>query len=212
MTRARVALAAGLMLMLAAIGLTLTRSPLSVAWSDSTPLEGTFAEVVGGSQACQAHEELPQSASAVRLSLYAGLGPRVSVKVLSGDHVLTSGVRGAGWRGQSPTVPLLPVSQSASDVKLCFRVGRSEENVGLDGSAARPGEGTIAQDGRSLGVKMRIEYLRGGNRSWLSLLPSVFRRAELGRWTAGAWIPLLVLLLVATMVSGAAWLTARELR
>ena len=120
MTRARVALAAGLMLMLVAIGLTLTRSPPSVAWSDSTPLEGTFAEVMGGSQACQAHEELPQGASAVRLSLYAGLGPRVSVKVLSGDQVLTSGVREAGWRGQSPTVPLSPVSQNASDVKLCL--------------------------------------------------------------------------------------------
>ncbi len=197
--------------MAVAIAVVLTRSPPSVAWNDGVALEGTIAHLSSGSRACQAHETLPQSTTAVRLSLYAGIGPRVSVEVISGDRVLTRGERSAGWRGESPTVPLLAVSQGSSNAKLCFALGSSGESVGLDGNPAKSGEGVISQSGRSLGVKLRVEYLRSGSRSWLSLATPVARHLGLGRSAAGTWVALLAMALVAALVSGTTWLTAREL-
>jgi len=195
-----------------AIGITLTRSPPTVAWTDYTPLNGTFTQLGGGARACQAHLILPSGASAVRLSLYAGLGPRVTVKVLSGNRVLTSGVREAGWRGESPTVPLRPVSYSVSHAKLCFALGRTTEAVAIDGLSPSPSESATFTSGRSVGGKMRIEYLEPGRRSWLSLASSVARHAGLGRWPAGTWIFLLVMMVVATIIVGASWLVVKELR
>lgn len=211
MTRARVALASGLSLMILALGVTLTRSPPSVARSDRTPLEGTIAYMNSGSRACQAHEPLPNDVTAVRFSLYAGIGPRVDVDVLSNGRSIAHGVRGAGWRGESPTVHLATASSGAFDAKLCFALGSSGERVGLDGSPAKPGEGVISQSGHSLGVKLRVEYLRSGDRSWFSLASVVARRVGLGRWAAGTWVAVLVLMLVVALVIGTAWLTAREL-
>jgi hypothetical protein len=208
--RVRVALGAGLTLMAIAIGITLTRSPPTLAWSDYTPLNGTFTQLAGGTRACQAHMNLPMGASGVRLSLYAGLGPRVTVKILSGDRVLTSGVRDAGWRGESPTVPLQPVSRGVPGVKLCFALGRTTEAVAIDGVSPSP-EAATFENGQSVGGKMRVEYLQAGHRSWLSLASSVARRAGLGRWAAGTWIVLLALTVMTAIVVGASWLVVKEL-
>ncbi len=210
--RATVALAAGLSLIAIAVGVAVTRSPPSVAWTDQTPLRGTVAYMAAGSRACQGGETLPPAVTAVRLSLYAGLGPRVRVDVSSGARLLTHGVRDAGWRGESPTVALAPAPHGASDVELCFSVGSSGESVGLDGEPAKPGQSAVAQNGRSLGVRLRTEYLRSGNRSWISLATIVARHMGQGRWAAGAWIAPLVLILVAAIVAAVVWLAARELQ
>jgi hypothetical protein len=207
-----VALGAALALMVIAIGVTLTRSPPSVAGSDYTPSQGSFALVNGGARVCQTNQSLPSGTTAVRVSLYAGLGPRVSVKVLSGDRVLTSGVRGAGWRGESPTIPLRPVvRQGASNVKLCFALGRTSEVVFLNGVISNASDAVAYEDGSSLEGRMRIDYLKPGDRSWLDLALSVARRAGLGRWPAGTWVILLVTTMVAVVVAGTSWLIVREL-
>jgi hypothetical protein len=212
-TRARIALAAGFVLLALAIGFALTRSPPAVAGSNGVPLEGTIAHVPGGLGACQAHTLLPAGATAVRVSLYAGIGPRVSVRVVSAHgRLLASGVRGSGWRGESPNVALRAPKSGATDTTFCFALGSSGESVGLDGSTARPGEGAVAQGGGALGVRLRIVYLRPGGRTWLALIPSVARRFGLGRWAAGTWVALLVALLVGALLAGAAWTAARWLR
>ena len=212
MGRVRVALVVALTLMTIVIGVTLTRSPPSVAGSDFTPLIGSFTQLNGGARACQTHEALPQGASAVRVSLYAGLGPRVTVKVLSGGRVLTSGVRGAGWRGESPTVPLRPVRQGASNVTLCFALGQTAEAVYLDGVGSSASDAVTSEGGQPLGGRMRIDYLKPGSRSWLSLAPSVARRAGLGHWPSGTWVTLFAVMLIAAVVAGALWLLVSELR
>jgi hypothetical protein len=211
--RARVTLAAGLVLLVLAIVFVLTRSPPTLVGDNGVPLEGTFAHLPSGSSACQAHTPLLAGASAVRVSLYAGIGPRVSVRVLSSDgRLLASGVRGSGWRGESPTVALAAPSSAAANTNFCFALGSSGESVGLDGSGAQTGEGARTRDGSALGVRLRIEYLRPGARTWLALVPSVARRVGLGRWAAGTWVALLLALLAGTLLVGAAWTTARELR
>jgi hypothetical protein len=210
--RVRLALAAGLALTAIAIGATLTRSPTTVAWTDSTPLVGPLAKTKHSARACQADETLPQGTSAVRISLFAIFGPRLTVKALSGKRVLTSGVRGSGWTGEVVTVPVRPVRHGASHVKLCFALGRTDEVVELTGSPTSPAEATTTGDGRRLPGRMRIEYVKPDRRSWWSLTSSVARRMGLGRAAAGTWVVLLVMAVMAVVVAGASWLTVRELR
>jgi hypothetical protein len=211
-TRAGLALGAGLALTAIAIGFALTRSPPTVAWSDSTPLKGTFLSTGHRLRACQGHEVLPAGASAVRLSLYDAYGPRVAVQVLSGERVLTSGVRGAGWIGESPTVPLRPLSHGNTDVKLCFVLGRPGGLVDMDGSRTSSGDGLTYADGQSLGGRMRVEFLEPGRSSWWSLAWSVARRMGLGHWPTGTWTTLALIAMLAALAGGACWLAARELR
>jgi hypothetical protein len=210
--RVGLTLAAGLALLAIALGVTLTRSPPTVAWSDFTPLNGTFLQTDRSVRACQAHEVLPLGVSAVRLSLYDAYGPRITVKVLSGERVLTSGVRDAGWIGESPTVPLQPVRQGSSHVKLCFALGRPGGIVAVDGSQASGAEELTYADGRRLPGRMRIEYLKPGGSSWWSLASPVARRMGLGHWPTGTWVVLLEMAMITAVVAGVSWLTIRELR
>ncbi len=206
------ALAVGLTLMAIAIGVTLTRSPPTVAWSDSTPLNGAIAQTKTSARACQGDETLPPGASAVRLSLFAVYGPRLSVAVLSGGRVLTSGVRDAGWTGEVVTVPVRPVRHGASHVKLCFALGRTDELVAIAGAPASPALAMTTGDGHRLPGRMRIEFVRPGRRSWWSLASSVARRMGLGHTAAGTWVVLLLAAVMAAVLAGASWLTVRELR
>jgi hypothetical protein len=212
MTRVGVALAAGLALLAIAIGATLTRSPTTVAWTDSTPLRGPLAQTTHSELACQGGELLPRGTSAVRLSLFAIYGPRLTVRVLSGKRVLTSGVRDAGWTGEIVTVPVQPVRHRAAHVKLCFALGRTDEAISMVGAPASPTTAATAADGQRLPGRMRIEYMAPGPRSWWSLASWVARRMGLGRAAAGTWVVLLVMAAMTAVVAGASWLTVRELR
>lgn len=212
MARVPVALCAGLALMVVAVAVTLTRSPPTVAASNSIRLNTTLAKTNQSAHACQREGVLPSGTTGVRLSLFASYGPRITVKILSGGRVLTSGLRGAGWNGRIPTIPLKPVRHSVSDVDLCFTLGSTGGLVNIDGSETRPGEAAIGGSGQRLNGRMRVEYLRPGNRSWWSLATSVARRIGLGHWAAGTWIVLLEIALMAAVVGGVSWLTVKELR
>jgi len=209
--RVRVALAAGLALMAIAVGATLTDSPPTVAWTDSTPLTEPLTQTMRSARVCQADEMLPRGTSAVRLSLFAIFGPRLTVKAYAGGRVLTSGVRDAGWTGEVVTVPVQPVRHGASHVKLCFALGRTSEVIGMIGGPASPGQARAVGDGQQLGGRMRIEYVKPGRRSWWSLAPSVARRMGLGHTAAGTWIVLLLLAVMAAVLAGASWLAVKEL-
>jgi hypothetical protein len=189
----------------------LTSSPPRVASSDHTPLAGTFLQTNNRVHACQAHEQLPRGASSVRLSLYDADGPRVTVAILSGRRVLTDGVRGAGWIGESPTVPLRPVSRSYSDVTVCFALGETGGIVGVDGSEASLSEGLRYTNGKELPGRMRVEYLAPGDSSWLSLATVAARHMGLGRWPTGSWLALFELVVLAALAGGVAWLIVRQL-
>jgi hypothetical protein len=213
MRRVKVALTAGLTLLATAIGVTLLRSPMSVAGTNrpgGAP-EQPIASFDQSASVCQAHEVLPRETSAIRVWLYAAAGPRVSVVVSSGGRPIASGVRGSNWVGGSVTVPVQPLPRSVSGVTVCVSFRIHDETVIVQGNTAPAGI-AARSGGQALGGQMWIEYLRGASRSWVSLAPQVARRMGFGRAAAGTWIVFAALALGATVAVLASGLVVKELR
>jgi hypothetical protein len=212
MRRVKIALTTGLTLLAIAIGLTLLHSPMSVARTNGISGEAVIAMTRDSASACQGKEVLPAETSAIRLTLVAEIGPKITVAALFGKHALTHGARGAGWTGGTVTIPVKRVSHTTSNVDICFALGPAVEDVRILGQNASGAAALSAPEGQRLAGRMRVEYLRQGHASWSSLLPSIARRMGLGHAWGGTWI---VLVLLAAMASGttlASWLIIRELR
>jgi hypothetical protein len=210
--RVRLALAAGLTLMAIAIGVTLTRSPIVVAGTNSIPDMGELASTSSDATACQADELPPGGTSAIRLTLEAVVGPRLSVTELSGAHVVARGVTGAGWTGAAVTVALRPVARAASRVRVCFGLGSTNGPVVMLGRPTDPAVAAVTSNGRPLPGRVGVEYLRESRGSWSSIAAAVARRMGLGHAAAGTWVAPLLLAAMASLLAGASWLTVRELR
>jgi hypothetical protein len=181
-----------------------------VARTNGVLEKGKLAETYSAARACQSGEVLPAGTSAIRLALESGLGPRLSVAVLSGGRTLTRGAVGSGWISSTVTVPVRPVSRAVSNVRVCFSFGRTGERVALIGS---PSSSTVAvkdNEGHALPGRIEIEYLRPGSDSWWSLAHAVARRMGLGRAPSGGWIVLTLLAFMGTVVAISSWLVLRE--
>jgi hypothetical protein len=211
-TRVRIALVGGLLLLALAICLTLTRSPPRVAGSDSTALGGSIAATSNGVGVCQSGETVPAGTTAIRLSLYTIFGPRVVAQVFSGGYLLTSGVRPAGWTEEGPTILVRPVDQTTTDVKVCITFGQPLGLINVNGSDTDPAAAMVSNAGQPLAGRMRIEYLASGRRSWWSLASLVAKHLGLGRWPTGSWIALLALMLMVVVVVAVIRLTLVDLR
>jgi Predicted membrane protein (DUF2142) len=199
--RVKIALVLGLLLMAIAIFVTLTRAPPTVAGSDSTALQGFIAETSNSASLCQQGETLPQGTTAIRLSLYTIFGPRVAVHVYSGARLLTSGERGAGWTAEGPTVPVRRVPRTVANVKVCIAFGHPLGGISVNGGFTSSASAMTSGAGEPLSGRMRIEYLKSGDRSWWSLTSAVAMHMGLGRWPAGTWIVFVALaLMVAVLV------------
>jgi hypothetical protein len=212
MTRTAVTLAVGLALVTAAIGLTLSGSPIAVIHANSTVAQGAIAEARGGVQACQGDEELPSGTSAIRLSLTSASGSQVSVQALSGSRVLTSGAVESGWIGGSITIPVRPVVHTTSHARICLKLGKSTEQVALVGQPTSGAVAATSSAGARLPGRIKIEYLRADRSSWWSAAPAVVKRMGLGRAPSGSWIVLLIGALMGVAVVLASWVTLKELR
>jgi hypothetical protein len=211
-TRTSATLAAGLALVAIAIAVTLSGSPVAVVRTNFIPPNQTLAEAAGDAGACQAGEELPRGATAIRLGLQSVIGPRVGVTALAGGHVLTSGVVGSGWAAGSVTIPVRPVARTTPDARICFRLGPTREKVGIEGEPTSAAIAVRTREGTALPGRMKIEYVRAGSSSWWSLASGVARRMGIGRAPAGTWIVLLLAALMGAVVATASWVTLRELR
>ncbi len=168
MTRIRVALAIGLALIALAFALTLAHAPLSVARRGVAP-EQTLVSAGKPASACQAGETLPRATTALRLSLTAALGSRVTVKVLSGPRAVTHGTTPPGWSDASVTVPVQPLSRTVAPVTVCFALAQMNGNVAMRGSHDKPCAGgdlgrrtPAGSDGHRIPAAGR--GLRGGRR------------------------------------------------
>jgi hypothetical protein len=196
MRSVQIALVAGLTLVVIAIGVTLSRAPLSVAGTNSIPAHPPVGETRGNEQSCQQGGAVPQGTSVIGVSLSANVGPKVSLRVLFGSRVLTQGERSAGW-GEDETVSV-PVGGRTVDRILSIK--------GTPTRAAAP---------KALGLRgvlLRIEYLRPGHKSWWSLASSVVHHMGFGHAPGGAWIVYLLLALMLAVVALASGLALRELR
>jgi hypothetical protein len=211
MDRVKVTLAIGLVLIVAAIGLTLTQAPMSLA-RRSTNEDRALKSASRRTHVCQSNELLPRGTTAIRLHIFAEYGPKVTVKVLAGGRVVAQGQQRAGWTGGVVTVPVGALARTRSGARLCVTLLlNGDETVSLLGAQTSAGhaarEGATALPGR-----LTVEYLRPGPSSWWSLLPEVARRAGLGRAVSGTWSVALVGVLMAGVLALCSGLIVRELR
>jgi hypothetical protein len=185
-------MAAALALIVLALAATLSRTPLVVAGSNRVSGVGFVATTRGNATFCQNGETLPSGTSAIRFWVNTNINPSVRVVVRSGGEVVTEGSQQSGRLTSAIAVPLARVPHVVDDATDCFTVGPAVEPVRLVGGytpTRRPGEPR---------VKIRVEYLRAGHRSWLSQALSVARRIGLGRAPSGTWVafvPLALMLL-----------------
>ena len=210
MASVRVVLAVGLAVLAIAVGVLLTGSPVTVIGTNSIPAHVNVGFATGGSSACQLSGTIPRGTSAIRISLSANVGPRVSLEVLSGSAVLARGARAAGWGVQETvTVPIKPVPRAIPNTHICLKLGPAIEYIQINGARAR----TIDVNGRVRQVtRLRFEYLRAGNGSWWSRASSIARHMGLGHAASGTWIVFLVVGLMLTVAALASRLVIRELK
>jgi hypothetical protein len=187
----------------------LTRSPLRVLRAGAAPTVVLTAFYSNG-EACQPNEVLPAHVTAIRLSLVAYVAAPVHVKAYSGTRLLTQGSRGSDWTGTSVTVPVKPLSHSASDVTLCFDVAPNSQAIYLFGSEVPASEAMTIYTGQRIPAKLDAEYLAVAKGTWWSRILPVARRMGLGRAFSGTWIVLLIAALVAAVAILAGRLTLRE--
>lgn len=210
--RVRIALAAGLALLAAAIAAVLSGSPVVRIGDNAVSAQSLLAVTASsGANACQSQEVLPAGTSAIRLGLLSTGGPQVYVRALAGARSFTTGVVGSGWGGASVTVPIRTVSHTTPNARICFELGPSKERVSLRGSRTAPRVAARGGDGSVLPGRLRIEYLRTGSSSWWSLARTVARRMGLGHAPSGGWIALLVALMMGAGLTVACWLAIKEL-
>jgi hypothetical protein len=214
--------------LLAAIGaIVLTRSPPRVVHV-GVPGGDFQKELLGGGPTdlavCQPDESLPAGVTGIRLALWAFYGANVHVRVYSGSRVITEGSRGADWTSDSVTVPVKPLNQGISHVKLCFAIAPNSQPIRILGTFAPTREASSVNVGGAVPTpavaasrhvllrgRMGVEYLGPGTGSWWSRVLSVARHMGLGRSYTGTWIALLVAALMLAVGALAVRLTWREL-
>ncbi len=201
----RIALAAGLALVVLALFLTLSGSPATLAAPRTIPLDRELTTVRHATSICQGGETLPQGTTSLRLSLKALIGPRITVKALAAGRVIASGEHPPGWTTAAVTVPIARVGHTIPDVTVCFALALNDESVEIAGAATARTEAAITSEGQALPGRVKIEYLRPGDRSWWSLARSTARHLGLGRAWAGTWVSALVLALMGAVLALTVW-------
>jgi hypothetical protein len=204
--RVRIAVAVGLVLLVVALAVVLSQSPLTVAGTNGVVANPRTLTAEPGSTVCAPAGTLPAGTSAIRLSLVGNAGPSVKLTARSGIETIASGERAAGWGiAESLTVPVNRVGAATPNTEICLTFGRTVEAIAINGSLVRTAAGGEVPS-------FRVEYLQTGSNSWWSLLSSVADRMGRGHAPSGTWI---VFLLIALMISVAVLvsrLILRELR
>lgn len=208
--RIKLALAAGLLLIPLAAAVALSHVPLVVVRENLPETHQILVATNQAASACQSNEVLPAKTSAIRLGITTALGPRVTVEVRSGSHLITMGSHDAGWNGASVTIPVRPIPRPLTPVTICFQLTLLNGPAEMLGWPTKHSAAT--SNGKSLPGRMHIEYLRPAEHSWWSMATAVAWRLGLGRAASGSWNVFLVIALAASLVVLSSWLVLRELR
>jgi hypothetical protein len=200
----RLALATGLLITVVALGVVLSSSPMAVAGSDQVPAKLAVEHIYGRQTSCQGGGTLPRGTTAIRVSLSANIGPQVNLEVLSGLKLVTEGERDTGWGvDENVTVPVGRVPRTIPDARICVTTGPVVEPLQVNGLPVRTAGGVV--------VLLRLEYLRPGSSSWLSLVASVAHRMGLAHAPAGTWVAYLLIAVMLAVTVIASRLVVREL-
>lgn len=162
---------------------------------------GIAADIDPGEEACQVPlvaEERFRAVSFVAVAPGPSRGSAaVRVREVPGGRTLASG-RGGGYVGRSqPNVRLDREVPAEARIEVCVRnTGRRNLVLYGRGAGAKLASG-VEVDGHSRGTDLTLVFLRGEQRSALSLVPAMFHRAALfrPRWV-GAWTFWVLLALV----------------
>jgi hypothetical protein len=199
--------AVSIVLMIAAVALTLSRSPLHVV--RATPSAGAYLTTsIESEELCQAGETLPAGVSAIRLSTGSYAGSPVRVRVSSGSGIVTEGKRGPNWMGNSVTVPVKPLDHAVSPVKVCVNLAPNSELIYVTGAQSSAKDSAVTPLGR-VGGRMAVEYLAPSEKSWWSRALTVARHMGLGHALTGTWVALLAAIVMAAVGLLAVGLTTR---
>jgi hypothetical protein len=206
MRRVRVALAAALIAMAAALGVVLSGSPLSVAGTNGIPARLALSFIHRGRLICQLGGTLPAGTTSIRVSLSANVGPHIELRVLSGSTLVTEGQQAAGWGvDETVTVPVARVARTIDAARICITVGAPAEGVQVNGLRTR------SISGRRL-ILLRFEYLRPSPHAWLSLATAIAGHMGVVRAAGGAWVAYVALAAMIAAAAVASRLVLRELR
>ena len=189
----RVALVAGLALLVLALVIVLAQSPPRVLGSNAVPVLSAVGYLEGGAKGCEQGGTMPSGTSAIRLSFGSNIGPTVAVKAYAGSSLVTEGSRGSGWGiAETVTVPVRRLARTTSGSEVCVSLGPVTEPVEVHGAVLQ----TRTAGGSTRRVeRYRVEYLAGSG-SWWSRISEVARRLGLGHSPGGTWVVFLELLLM----------------
>jgi len=95
------------------------------------------------------------------------------------------------------------VAHTAYNTRICTDIGPAVEGVQVNGERVKVGGGEA--------IWLRMEYLRPGRSSWLSLAPSIANRMGLAHAPAGAWVGYLAVAVMIAAAGFASRLVLREL-
>jgi hypothetical protein len=197
--RVRAVLAAGFVLLLAALLVTLSHSAPRQAGANHVPEVEEVAKRRGNWRHCQAGEVVPKDAANLRLLVGTYGRPTPELRVTarrSGGEVVTAGGRPAGGAEGHVDVPVRRVVETEGDARVCVSVS---------------GQGRTVLYGA--GGRLRLDWYREGTESWFALLPTIAHRFGLARANPiGAWLlPLAALILLAAWAATVR-LVLREMR
>jgi hypothetical protein len=191
---ALVAVAVGLVLVL------LDTAPRQ-AGTNYIPESGEALTIEGNGSHCQGDQVIPADAASLRLLVgtFERPTPELSVSVRAGGQTIASGSLRAGGKEGHVVIPIEPVEALHEHAEVCIKVrapgkGRRTVLYGVPGA-------------------VHLEWLRGGEESWLELAPTVAHRFGLGKpFLSGAWVLWLSAVLLAAAWAVALRTAVRELR
>ncbi len=204
--RARVAIAASLLVAFAGLAIALTTQRPERTGVNGIPPATYVESLRHGEVACQP-ATIPAGTTAIGVTVgtYGVPGPPVSVSLPDAPGL--GGHASGGYAGGELHLPVGPVRREVAS-SVCIR-NEGAGRLALAGARGAPGASTL--DGRGSPAVLQMAYLRG-SASAFGLAPLVARRIGLLDFGGtGSWLLWAVVLLMVLASAGAIALIVREL-
>jgi hypothetical protein len=184
----RAVLAAGFVLLLAGLIVTLSHAAPRQAGSNYVPEVEEVAKRRADWRHCQEGETVPKDATRLRLLVGTYGRPAPELRVTArrpGGAMVTQGKRPSGGPEGHIDVPVRPVGETRGGLRVCAFVSGTGRTV-LYGAGGR----------------LRLDWFREGSESWFELVPTIAQRFGLARANpiSSLLLPVTALLLLAGWV------------
>jgi len=206
-------LAAGWLLLLAALAVLMSQSAIRQTGSNRIRVAGAFGQIRAGQTFCQRGEIVPAGTGAIRAFLYPTTRQRTATTAIvrseASGAIVARGVATATGGDEPIPIPVRPVVHDETRATICLAAAAGSPFL-LGGEPSTGRSATL--DRRPLPGVLRIVYLEPRAQSWWSFLPRVLSRMSVGERWSGAEAALLVLLLSLAAGALASWQLARPTR